>query len=145
MKKFIPSPLTDTQREIMEVIWSRGEATVKDVHEVLSANRNVSRNTVQTMIVRLEKRVWLKYTDTGKGFLYSAAKPKQVSLGAKVAQMMDRFFNGKPEELVTALMEYRGLSSEEGQRIREMIENAESDNKTEIKPLNRRKGQGRQQ
>jgi len=145
MKKFAPSPLTEAQREIMEVIWSRGEATVKDVHDALSQSRSVSRNTVQTMIVRLEKRGWIKYTDTGKGFLYSSTKPKHISLGAKVAQMMDRFFNGKPEELVTALMEYRGLSSEEGQRIRQMIENAEADNKNENKSLNRRKGQRKKQ
>ncbi len=45
--------LTAAQREIMEVIWQRGEATVSEVREALSPRRVLARNTVQTMVVRL--------------------------------------------------------------------------------------------
>ncbi|MEQ1827907.1 MAG: BlaI/MecI/CopY family transcriptional regulator [Pirellula sp.] len=79
-----------------------------------------------TMIVRLEERGWLKHREEGRTFWYSANRPRAASLGAKVVQMIDRLFAGSPEEMVTALMEYRGLSPEEADRIRSMIDAADS-------------------
>lgn len=122
------SPLTGAQREIMEVVWSGGEVTVSEVRDALARQkRDVARNTVQTMMVRLEERGWLQHRQQGRTFVYSAARSKTVSLGAKVSQMVDRLFAGSPEDLVNALIEYRGLSEDEFERIREMIEQAESE------------------
>jgi predicted transcriptional regulator len=119
------SPLTAAQREIMEIVWKSGEVTVADVRDALSANRDVARNTVQTMMVRLEERGWLKHREAGRSFVYSAQRPRKMSLGARVSQMVDRLFAGSPEEMVTALIEYRGLTPSETERIREMIDNVE--------------------
>ncbi|WP_339911255.1 BlaI/MecI/CopY family transcriptional regulator [Symmachiella dynata] len=126
MAKANSSPLTDAQREIMEIVWERHEVTVSEVRDALSARRQLARNTVQTMIVRLEDKGWLKHREQGRTFVYSANRPRTVSLGAKVAQMVDRFFAGSPEEMVTALIEYRGLTADEAERIRDMIDEAES-------------------
>ncbi len=125
MTKSDPAPLTAAQREIMEVVWKRGEVTVSEVREALTKQRKLARNTVQTMIVRLEEKGWLKHRVNGRTFVYSARVPRTVSLGAKVVQVVDRFFAGSPEEMVTALIEYRGLTKEEAERIRAMIEEAE--------------------
>jgi len=130
------SPLTDSQREIMEIVWEQGEVTVSEVRQLLSAKRELARNTVQTMIVRLEEKGWLQHRQEGRTYVYSAKRPKTVSLGAKVAQMVDRLFAGSPEEMLTALMEYRGLSADEAERIQGMISEAES--KTSPKSKQRR-------
>jgi len=127
------SPLTASQRAIMEVFWKQGEATVSQVREALAARRELARNTVQTMIVRLEERGWLTHREVGRTFVYRALVPESVSLGAKVAQLIDRFFAGSPEEMVTALIQYRGLTRDEGARIRSMIEVAESKSRTKKK------------
>lgn len=124
MAKPDTTPLTQAQREIMEVVWDRDEVTVTQVRDELAQRRDVARNTVQTMIVRLEERGWLKHREEGRTFWYSADRPRTASLGAKVAQMVDRLFAGSPEEMVTALMEYRGLSPNEAERIRAMIDAA---------------------
>ena len=126
MAKADSSPLTDAQREIMEVVWERGEATVTEVRDALAQQRELARNTVQTMIVRLEEKGWLKHREQGRTFVYSANRPRAVSLGAKVTQMIDRLFAGSPEEMVTALIEYRGLTSGEAVRIRKMIDEADT-------------------
>ncbi|MBN70782.1 BlaI/MecI/CopY family transcriptional regulator [Gimesia chilikensis] len=120
------APLTEAQREIMEIVWRQGEVTVSEVRDALAERRELARNTVQTMIVRLEEKGWLKHRSAGRTFIYSANRPRANVLGAKVAQMVDRLFAGSAEELVTALLEYRGLSSEEAERIRIMIEEAET-------------------
>ena len=109
----------------MEIVWESGEVTVADVRAALSASRDVARNTVQTMMVRLEERGWLTHREDGRTFVYSAKLARKASLGAKVSQMVDRMFSGSPEEMVTALIEYRGLTAEEAKRIREMINKAD--------------------
>src|SRR5437763_534664 len=48
-------PLSAAQLEIMNVVWGRGEATVAEVWRALSARRKVARNTVLTMLARLEE------------------------------------------------------------------------------------------
>ena len=143
MAKPDTTPLTQAQREIMEVVWDQEEVTVTQVRDKLATKRDVARNTIQTMIVRLEERGWLKHRTEGRTFWYSANRPRTASLGAKVAQMVDRLFAGSPEEMVTALMEYRGLSADEADRIREMIDVAErnSSKKVDRKPNKKRGGQ----
>lgn len=125
MAKADLSPLTNAQREIMEIVWQRGEVTVSQVRDALAERRELARNTVQTMIVRLEEKGWLKHREEGRTFVYSANRPRSVSLGAKVAQMVDRLFAGSPEDMVTALIEYRGLSRQGAERIRDMIDVAD--------------------
>ena len=121
------SPLTKAQREIMEIVWAQGEVTVTEVRDTLKKRkRELARNTVMTVMMRLEERGWLQHREQGRTFVYSAARPKTVSLGAKVSQMVDRMFAGSPEDLVNALIEYRGLSNDETERIREMIDQAET-------------------
>ncbi|MCR9209154.1 MAG: BlaI/MecI/CopY family transcriptional regulator [bacterium] len=125
MTKSTPPPLTESQREVMEIFWKHGEATVSEVREYLaSLGRHVARNTVQTTIVRLEAKGWAKHRECGRTFVYSAAQTKTRSLGVKVAQMVDRFFAGSPEDMVTALIEYRGLTEAEATRITAMIDEA---------------------
>lgn len=126
MAKADASPLTDAQREIMEIVWEHEEVTVSEVRDILAKRRELARNTVQTMIVRLEEKGWLKHREEGRTFVYSAKRPRTMSLGAKVSQMVDRLFAGSPEEMVTALLKYRGLSPDEAERIRAMIGEAEA-------------------
>ena len=121
--------LSDVQREIMEIIWNRGEATVSEVREEISKKRPLARNTIQTTLVRLEEKGWLQHREEGRSFVYFARVPKSTNLGAKVSQMIDRLFAGSPEQMVNALLEYRGLSSDEAGRIRKMIQKAERDQK----------------
>ncbi|WP_010587351.1 BlaI/MecI/CopY family transcriptional regulator [Schlesneria paludicola] len=125
--------LTAAQREIMEIVWKRGSVTVTEVRDALAQERELARNTVQTMIVRLEEKGWLVHREEGRTFVYSAARPRKVSLGAKVAQLVDRWFAGSSDEMVTALIEYRGLSADEAERIRQMVEEAEAKTKRQNK------------
>lgn len=128
-----PPPLSDAQREIMDIIWKQGEVSVSEVREAISRRRHVARNTIQTMLVRLEEKGWLSHRQRGRTFYYSAKRPRRMNLGSKVTQMIDHFFGGSPEEMVTALLEHRGLTKEEAQRIRAMIKESEQTTKADTR------------
>ncbi len=118
-------PLSEAQLEIMTVVWGRGEVTVADVWKALSARRKVARNTVLTMIVRLEEKGWLLRDDSGHAHRYRAALPREATLGSMVERLVETAFGGSAEGLVMALLHGRGVSKEEAKRIRAMIARAE--------------------
>ena len=117
-------PLSDAQLEIMNVVWDRGEASVADVWEVLSARRPLARNTVQTMMTRLNEKGWLKYRQRGPAFLFKASVARDSTRRALVDRFVDTVFSGSAEGLVLAMLEGRGLSDEEAARIRKLISTA---------------------
>lgn len=116
--------LTPAQGEIMEIIWELGEVSANDVRRVLSRTRPVARNTVRTLLERIEEKGWLTHREDGRTFLYSAAQPRQATIGQKVQQVIETVCGGRPEALVTALLDYRGLSRDELERIRRMLAKA---------------------
>ena len=116
--------LTPAQGEIMEIIWERGEVSATEVRRVLARTRKVARNTVRTLLERMEEKGWITHREDGRTFLYSAAQPRQVTIGQKVQQVVETVCGGSAEALVTALLDYRGLNSQELERIRQMLARA---------------------
>ncbi len=118
--------LSESQLAIMHIVWDGGEVTVTDVWNALSKRRAVARNTVLTLVDRLEKKGWLKRRAEGQTHLYTAAAPRAATLGQVVHRLVDAAFAGSAEALVLALLDGRGVSDEEARRIRRLIDNAPS-------------------
>lgn len=118
-------PLSPAQLEIMNVVWDRPEVTVGEVLEILAARRPIARNTIQTVMNRLEERGWLKRRKIANAYRYAAAVPREATLQRMVSQLVDSAFDGSAEGLVLALLEGRGVSEDEAARIRKLIEESE--------------------
>jgi BlaI family transcriptional regulator, penicillinase repressor len=119
--------LSRSQREIMQIVWDRGEISAIGVREVLSGKkRDLAKNTVRTLLERMEAKGWLTHREDGRTFLYSAAQPREASIGQKVLEVVEHLCGGSPETLVTALLDYRGLRPEELKRIRQLLDHAQS-------------------
>jgi predicted transcriptional regulator len=117
--------LSPAQLELMHVVWESREVTVTDVWNVLSQRRAVARNTILTLMDRLEKKGWLRRRADGQTHYYTAAVPRAATLGHVVHRLVDAAFAGSAEALVLALLEGRGVSPEEAQRIRQLIDDAQ--------------------
>ena len=118
--------LSQSQREIMEIVWDRDEVSAIEVRDILSKKRDLAKNTVRTLLDRMEEKGWLKHREDGRTYLYSAAQPREASIGQKVLEVVEHVCGGSPEELVTALLDYRGLSPQELKRIRTMLDEAKA-------------------
>ena len=119
-----PARLSRAQRELMEIVWDQREVSVFEVREILTQQRPVARNTVRTLLMRMEAKGWLTHRVIGRTYFYSATVPRETSLGERVMEIVDRACGGKPERLMTALLDYRGLTAEEVERIRAMLDSA---------------------
>ena len=118
-------PLSEAQLEIINIVWDQGTATVGQIWKVLAKRRSVSRNTVSTMVTRLEEKGWLRHRVVGGTFLYSATHPREKVLPRMVHRLVDAAFQGSAEGLVLTLLEGGRLSAEEVERIKAMLEKAE--------------------
>lgn len=126
MTKRRPGPLTETELEIMHVVWEAGEATVRQVHDVLAARRPVAYTTVMTMLGLLAKKGHLKREEAGRAFLYRPAHPK----GRVVSRMLDDFvarvFRGSARPLVLALVKEKKISRQDLDEIARLLEEGEA-------------------
>ena len=126
-------PLSKAQREIMEIVWNRGEVSAFEVRKILAARRKIARETVRTLLARMEEKGWLKHRVVGRTYFYSAVVPREVTLGRRVLEIVDTLCGGSAEKLVTALLDHRGLSEEEADRIQAMINAARKMQRRESK------------
>jgi BlaI family transcriptional regulator, penicillinase repressor len=120
-------PLSEAQLEIINIVWDQGKATVGKIWKALAKRRSISRNTVSTMVTRLEEKGWLRHRVIGGTFLYSATHPREKVLPRMVHRLVDAAFQGSAEGLVLTLLEGGRLSAEEVERIKAMLEKVETE------------------
>src|SRR5688500_7979189 len=105
----------------MEIVWDQGEVSVFEVREILSQSREISRTAVRTTMERLEEKGWLAHRVIGRTHFYRPLVSRDVSLGQRIVDIVDKACGGEPERLMAALMEYRGLTADEIQRIQSLL------------------------
>jgi predicted transcriptional regulator len=118
------APLSDAQREIMDIVWDRGEVSVAEVRRVLCDRRPVARNTVLTLITRLVDKGWLVARREGNAHRYTAVLPREEARAEELRRLVGTVFEGSAEGLVMTLLDAGGLSAGEIQRIRAMLSKA---------------------
>jgi predicted transcriptional regulator len=118
-------PLSEAQLEIMNLVWDRGEVTVAEVWKALAERRQVARNTVQTLLLRLKEKGWLRSRTDGHAHRFRAAVPREATVRTMARRLVDLAFGGSTEGLLAALLGQRGVSPEEAERIRALIDQAE--------------------
>ena len=114
-------PLSEMQTRIMSIIWDRGEASVSDIQNTLSTDTVRARNTIQTLLSRLERKGWLRHREEGNTFYYSATVKRRKTLSEMIGRFVDTAFGGSSEGLVMALLDERNITPEEAERIKAMI------------------------
>jgi BlaI family transcriptional regulator, penicillinase repressor len=118
-------PLSEAQLEIMNLVWDRGEVTVAEVWKALAERRPLARNTVQTLLLRLKEKGWLHSATDGHAHRFRAAVPREATVRTMARRLVDLAFGGSTEGLLAALLDQRGVSSAEAERIRALIDQAE--------------------
>ncbi len=123
--------LSPSQLEIMQEVWKQDETTVSEVRERLLEKRSVARNTVLTLMDRLNQKGWLKRRLKAGIHYYSATASQKATLGDMLNQMVENAFSGSSADLVLTLLESRELSKDEALHIQSLIKDA---GKKERKP-----------
>ncbi|HVA48984.1 MAG TPA: BlaI/MecI/CopY family transcriptional regulator [Pirellulales bacterium] len=115
-------PLAKSELELARIVWRLGEATVRQVLEALPRERGLDFATVQTYLRRLEAKGYLRVRQRGRANIYSSRVEPDRVVGEVVRDFLDRVFDGQPLPLVEQLINDRGLSDEEIERLQRTLD-----------------------
>jgi len=113
--------LTAHELEIMKIVWSRDEVTVRDVYKELLERRSIAYTTVMSEMKTLEQKGYLKTKQHERAYLYRPAQPKNQVIKAMVREFVERVFNGSAQPLVAHLVEDDHLTESDLREISRMM------------------------
>lgn len=119
--------LTDTELELMLILWKLQEASVHDVIAALPPTRNMAYTTASTIIRILEKKGFVANRKAGKAHLYSPTLSKQEYESRTLGHVVGRLFENTPAALVARLIDDRKLTPEEIAELKLLLDKRGSD------------------
>ncbi len=121
MNPALPKP-TPSETEILNVLWDLGPSTVRQVHDVLDAQRKTGYTTVLKLLqIMADKGLVSREDGDGRAHIYSPAIERSVAQRQMVRDLVDRIFGGSATQLVLQALEERPASSEDLKEIRRLI------------------------
>jgi predicted transcriptional regulator len=118
--------LTETELELMTILWKIGEGSVADVIESLPQGRDLAYTSVSTILRILEQKNILKARKEGRGHIYIPLVKKTDYEAKTVRHVVDRVFNGTPVALVRQLLDSGQLNEKDLSELRQLIDRAGS-------------------
>ena len=122
--------LTPLETMIMNVLWDESPAPVRQVQERLNTVKPMAYNTVLTIMRILRDKGFLASEREGRSDLYRPVVTREDMGRRSLGEVIDSFFSGSAEALVSQLLDGQSLSDEELAAIRVELDRA----------LERRKG-----
>jgi len=110
------------ERQMMEVIYRRGQATVTEVREALDDPPGYS--AVRTFLNILEEKGHLTHEQVGLRYVYRPTHPRDEAGKAALKQVLRTFYEGSIANSVAALLEAESLSPEELEQLTRLIDRA---------------------
>jgi BlaI family penicillinase repressor len=115
-----PTP-SNSELEILHVLWRKGPQTVRQVHPALRRKREIGYTTVlKTLQVMAEKGLVTR-DERERSHVYRAAVPEKSIKRRLVSDLLDRVFDGSAANLVLQALSAKRASPEDIRRIRKML------------------------
>lgn len=122
---------TTGELEILDVLWERQQATVREVYEVLAARKPTVYTTVLKLLQIMDEKGLVERDRQAKAHVYRAREPQEQTQKNLVSDLLEKAFRGSALKLVQHVLETKPASAEELAEIRRMI--TETENKGEKK------------
>lgn len=122
--KRIPRP-TDAELAILRVLWRRGPSTVRQVHDVLNAEKPTGYTTVLKFMQIMTEKGLLLRDESRRSHVYRPQRPAEKTQQQLVGDLLDRAFEGSAQRLVMQALNAKKVSPEELAEIRALLDEIE--------------------
>ncbi len=119
--------LTDSEWDIMKVVWRRIPASARDVHEALEPKTGWAYTTVKTLMNRMVDKGILKARLRANTTLYEPVLTREEARRAAVSTLVDKAFDGAFGPLMQFLVSEERLSAEDRQEILRLLRESASE------------------
>jgi BlaI family penicillinase repressor len=114
---------TEGELEILRVIWEKGLASVRDVHEELAKTKDVGYTTTLKLMQIMNDKGLVKRDKSTRAHYYTAAVSQERTQKHLVGKMIDGLFGGSPARLVIQALGNYKASEEEIEEIQQLLNN----------------------
>lgn len=121
-------PLSETELEVLRTLWQHGPGTVREVNEHLP---QWAYTTVQTFLTRLERKGYIACDRSGFAHVFRVTVTPDKLVRRRLSDLVEQFSQEVTTPLVLTLVEQQRLSSDEIQRLRQMLDQLEAEQKDE--------------
>jgi predicted transcriptional regulator len=118
-------PLSRRERQLMDVIYARGQATAAEV--VAALPDPPSYSAVRALLRILEQKGHLRHQVDGPRYVFLPTVSRDRARRSALRNLVRTFFDGSPAQAAAALIDQADLSDEDAQRLAAMIEKARTE------------------
>jgi predicted transcriptional regulator len=124
----LPRP-TDAELAILQVLWERGDSTVREVHEALKDVQGSGYTTVLKLMQIMTEKGLVERDESNRAHVYRARATQQKTQRQLVSDLLDKAFGGSPARLAMQALSSKKSSPEELAELRKLLETLEPEEK----------------
>ena len=114
---------TESELEILGVLWNRGIASVREVHEELAKTKDVGYTTTLKLMQIMHEKGLVKRDDSVKTHIYQPAVSREKTQKHLLGKMINGLFGGSPTQLVIQALGNYKASEKEIEEIQQLLNN----------------------
>jgi BlaI family penicillinase repressor len=112
---------TESELEILQVIWKKGQCTVRDVHEELAKNKDAGYTTTLKLMQIMHDKGLVERDTTAKTHLYKAIITREQAQQTALDKIISTVFKGSTSDLVIQALGHHRASREEIDAIKSYL------------------------
>ncbi len=112
---------TDSELEILNILWEKGPSTVRDVHEVLERSKEAGYTTTLKLMQIMHDKKLLTRNESSRSHVYTANISQQKTQGQLVKKFIDNVFNGSASQLVLQALGNHKANRQELDEIKQLL------------------------
>lgn len=113
---------TESELEILQILWEKGNCTVRDVHEILEKSKDSGYTTTLKLMQIMHEKGLVKRDTSSKTHIYTALVNQQKTEQHLVNKMIDNVFNGSAARLVMQALGNHSASKDEIDSIKKYLD-----------------------
>lgn len=116
---------TASELEILQVLWTRGPSTVREVQEALSEKKPLGYTSVLKLLQIMTAKGIVRRDEGQRAHVYEACQPAEKTKRQFALDMIQRVFDGSASELMLHALAGRQASKEEVEELRRLLDEYE--------------------
>ena len=116
---------TPSELEILHILWSRGPSTVREIHDVLGAEKDVGYTSALKQLQIMTTKGLVTRTEDQRAHVYTATLPAEKTKQQFAADVLQRVFRGSASQLMQHVLSGKRGSKKEIEEIRRMLDEYE--------------------
>jgi BlaI family transcriptional regulator, penicillinase repressor len=116
---------TESELEILQVIWEKGQCSVRDVHDVLEKTKDAGYTTTLKLMQIMHDKGLVERDTSAKTHLYKAVITREQAQNTAVNKILSTVFNGSSSQLIMQVLSKQQSSKEELDMIKDYLNQLE--------------------